>query len=220
MASQRARESANFDRLMEGRMPLADRHSRHVYRRVSLVAGLLVALLAAAACGTDAGTAGNEGFQKVAPSERVYAIKDFLAIGFRKDKQYNVEELPAGIDAWAGFWGPDPYSRKDYELRFYASHEDAVEYGTALAEEVTGEDAEEYRKSPTWKEGAKDRWHSARLGMGPLGGHTAGGPSPKYGDFVISGNVLMLCEGADSGQGLERCEALIDALRSADDAGE
>jgi len=170
-------------------MPLATQRSRHVYRRAGLVAGLLLALLVAVACGTDAESAEGKGFQKVTPSERVYAIEDFLAIGFRKNKQYDVEGLPAGIDAWAGFWGPDPYSRKDYELRFYASHEDAVEQGTGLAKEVTGEDAEEYRKNPTWKEGAKDRWQSARLGMGPLGGHVASGPSPKYGDFTIFGNL-------------------------------
>ena len=41
------------------------------------------------------------------------------------------------------------------------------------------------------------------------------GPSPKYGDYVILGNVWMLCEGADSGQGLERCEALVDPLTAA-----
>ena len=192
-------------------MSATERYCRRPYRWVTPAAGLLLVLLVAAACGGGEAT-GPDGFQKVTPSDRVFAIDDFLAIGFRKDKQYGVEELPGGMDAWAGFWGPDPYSRKDYELRFYASHEDAVEQGTALAEEVTGEDAEKYRKNPTWKEGAKDRWQSARLGMGPQGGVVAGGPSPKYGNFAIFGNVLMLCEGADSGQGLERCEALVDAL--------
>jgi len=34
----------------------------------------------------------------------------------------------------------------------------------------------------------------------------------KYGDFVIFGNMVILCEGDDSGQSLERCELLLDAL--------
>ena len=193
-------------------MSVSEQLFRRPHRWAGIVPGLLFVLLAAAACGADTGTAGREGFQKITPSADTYEIDDFLAIGFRKSKQYDVSELPAGLDAWAGFWGPDPYSRKDYELRFYASHEDAVEHGVALAGEVTGKDAEDYRKNPTWNEGAKDRWQSARLGMGPQGGVIAGGPSPKYGDYAIFGNVLMLCEGADSGQGLERCEALVSAL--------
>lgn len=149
------------------------------------------------------------------PSDRVLAIADFMDVGFKTDRQYDIAELPAGVDAWMGFWGSDPYSRKQYELRFYPSHEDAVEHGPALAEEVTGEDAEEYRKNPTWKEGAKDRWQSAIGATGAIHGPMPSGPSPKYGDYVIFGNVLMLCEGSDSGQGLERCEALIRALTDA-----
>ncbi len=189
-------------------MSTTDRRCRRAARWVAFAAGLLLVLLTAAACGT----AGTGGFQKVTPSDIVFEIDDFLSVGFKKNKQYDVAELPAGVDAWQGFWGPDPYSRKDYELRFYASHEDAVEFGPALAEEVTGEDAAAYRKNPTWKEGAKDRWQSAVGFSGALGVLVPSGPSPKYGAHVIFGNVLMLCAGADSGQGLERCEALVDAL--------
>ena len=176
---------------------------------IATVIALLTALLAVAACGGGSEATDEPEFQRIDPSGRVYTIDDFLAAGFKKVKQYDVAELPAGVDAWQGYWGPDPYSRKDYELRFYGSHEDAVEHGPALAGEVTGEDAEAYRKNPTWKEGAKDRWQNAFTGDP---GSIMHGPFPKYGDFAIFGNVLMLCEGADSGQGLERCEALVDAL--------
>ncbi len=175
-------------------------------RLAASVMASVLAIVFIAACGS----ADTGGVQKVTPSESVVEIVDFVSVGFKKTKQYDVAELPAGVDAWQGYWGPDPYSRKQYELRFYTSHEDAVEYGPALAEEVTGEDAAAYRKNPTWKEGAKDRWQSAR-GMSGL---MPSGPSPKYGDYLIFGNVLMLCEGADSRQGLERCEALVDALTS------
>ncbi len=189
-----------------------ERGRRRPVRWVVLAAGLSLVLLTAAACGTGGGEAGAGGFQKVAPSDSLFAIEDLLSIGFKKNKQYDVAELPAGIDAWLGFWGPGPYSRKQYELRFYGSHEDAVEHGPALAEEVTGPDAGAFRKNPTWKEGAKDRWQSARGFSGALGEVKAGGSAPKYGDYVIFGNVLMLCEGVNSGQGLDRCEDLVDAL--------
>jgi len=196
-------------------MSVAEQRFRRPHQWAAVAAGLLFALLLAAACGVDAETKQKLEFQKVSASDRVYAIEDLLAAGFKKSKQYDVAELPAGVDAWLGFWGPDPYSRKQYELRFYASHEDAVEYGTPLAEEVTGEDAAEHRVNPTWKEGARDRWLSGAP-PGPTTGTLSSGPSPKYGDFAIFGNVLMLCEGGESGQGLERCEALVDALVASD----
>ena len=196
-------------------MSVTERHSWRPGRWAVIAAGLLFVLLAAVACGADAETEQKLEFGKVVSTDRVYTIEDFFAIGFRKNKQYSVEELPAGVDAWSGFWGLDPYDRKDYELRFYASHEDAVEYGPALAEEVTGEDAELYRKNPTWKEGAKDRWQSALGFTGATTSLMPSGPSPIYGDFAILDNVLMLCQGADSQQGLEQCEALVDALVAA-----
>lgn len=196
-------------------MRVTERHCRRTHRWLIIAAGLWLLLLAAAACGGGEGQERVQ-FRQVTASDRVYAIDDFVAIGFKRDKQYDVAELPAGLDAWLGFWGPDPYSRKDYELRFYASHEDAVEHGTALAEEVTGEDAELYRKNPTWEEGAKDRWQSAIGFSGATSSNVPSGQSPKYGGYAIFANVVMLCQGAELGQSLERCEALVKALTEAD----
>jgi hypothetical protein len=189
-------------------MSILGRHRSLPARWITLVVILSFVLVIAIACGTS----DAEEFQKATPSNSVFVIDDFLSLGFKKDKQYDIEGLPGGVDAWTGFWGTDPYNRKDYELRFYGSHEDAVKLGPALAEEVTGEDALAYRKNPTWEEGAKDRWQNAFTG--DLQASSISGPSPKYGDYVIFGNVLLLCEGADSGQGLERCKALVDALTS------
>jgi len=179
-----------------------------------VIAGALVAALAAAACAAEGEAAGEEEFRKVTPSERVYAIEDLFAAGFKESKQYDVEGLPAGTDAWSGFWGPGPYDRSDYEIRFYASHEDAVEYGTPLAEEVTGEEAQLHKDNPTWKEGAKDRWRSSSV-VGLTRGLQSGRLGPKYVDFVIFANMAILSEGEDSAAALERCALLIDALRAA-----
>jgi len=183
------------------------------------VVAALAVIVACGACGGEAGAgatpAGEERkFERVMASEQVYAIEDFLAAGFKKSKQYDVEGLPAGVDAWYGFWRPGGKEPVDYELRFYASHEDAVEYGTAPAEEVTGDDAVLSSELMTWKEGSNER--RTIIGGGGTGGDAAfSGAAARYADFVIFGNVVMLCEGTDSAHSLERCEALIAAAEGA-----
>jgi len=180
--------------------------------RITCAAGLCVALALAFACGGGEDASSEAEFQKVTASDHVYAIEDLLAVGFKKSKQYDVEGLPGGVDAWSGFWGTGPYDRTDYEIRFYASHEDAVEQGTPLAEEVTGEDAALYKDNPTWEEGAKDRWRSSSV-VGLTRGLQSGRLGNKYLDFAIFGNMVMLSEGEDPAAALERCRLLIDALR-------
>ena len=175
-----------------------------------IVTGVVIAV--AVGCGSEGGGAEPEGFQKVAPSDRTYAFDDLLAMGFRKSKQYDVEGLPAAVEVWYGFWGPDPYSRKDYELRFYASHEDAVEHGSTPADQVTGtDDIMANKDTLAWREGWREWWFRASgiLTMSDvMGKHNVA----KYGDFVILGNMVVLCEGDDSKQSLDRCELLLDAL--------
>jgi len=191
-------------------MSMADHRDGRQVRRIAVAVSLLSVFLTAAACGAEGDGERTAAFQQVTASDSVLTIDHFLIVGFKKNKQYSVDELPGGVDAWTGFWGLDPYSRRDYEIRFYSSHEDALKYGPSLAEEVAGENAEAFRKNPTWKEGAKDRWQNAFTG--DMSASSLSGPSPKFGAYAIFGNVLMLCEGADSTQGLERCEALVGAL--------
>ena len=186
-------------------------------RRAATALMPLIALLAVVACG-GAGDGGEKaastGFQKVTPSDTVYTIDDLLAMGFKKSKNYNVEGLPEANDAWMGFWGLDPYDRKEYELRFYASHQSAVEDGTALAAEASGEGMKANKDTQTWLEGAKHRWRSGgTTDISSPGSRQA--PGPRYGDFAILGNLIMLCEGADSGQALDRCEDLVVAIQGA-----
>ncbi len=173
----------------------------------------MITLFIVPACGSAGDTTGMESFQRVSPASRTYSIDDFLAVGFKKSKHYDVEGLPEATDAWFGFWRPEGNQPVEYELRFYASHEDAVEHGTALAAEVTGKDAVLISDLVTWNEGASDR---RRMAGDPsnLPGGGAERVVARYGDFAIFGDVVMLCEGTDSAQSMERCAALIDALRS------
>ena len=49
------------------------------------------------------------------------------------------------------------HNRKDYEVRFYASHEDAVEHGSGPADQVTGtDDLMAIKDTLTWREGWKE----------------------------------------------------------------
>ena len=188
-------------------------------RQAAIATGLAVALLTIVACGSGADTADTtvspEGtFQKVTPSDRVFTFDDLVAAGFKKGKEYNVEELPGALGAWYGFRRPAGGDPIDYEVRIYASHQDAVEYGTALADEATGDDAILNSNDATWKEDVSDL--RTVHGGGDVGWGAFGGASPRYADFCIFGNVVLLCEGPYSDVALTRCGFLIDALRATD----
>ena len=112
-----------------------------------------------------------------------FSIDDFINISFKINKEYDISELPDAIEAYYGFWGSSDYERREFELRFYPSNEIAKSSGTFFAEEATGEDAIIKKADATWKEGIKDR----------SGVTFSGSPMPKYLDYVIFGNVIVLC---------------------------
>ena len=109
--------------------------------------------------------------------------KSFEKIGFKFNKDYNVENLPDAVSAVYGFWGLKSFDRLAYELRFYPSNKVAKESGIFYAEEVTGSDAILKKSEASWKEGIKDR--SGTTFFGTI--------SPKYMDYVILGNMIVLC---------------------------
>ncbi len=178
-----------------------------------LLPGIIgIVALAAVACGSGGDSAADlEETVKVRTFDRTLTIADFEAIGLKANKQYDVTGLPQGLDAWRGFWGPNPSSRNDYEIRFYESHAIANGTGAALAEEATGDEFAETRDSQTWTEGVKDRWQARGVtDVSSAGSRQA--PGPTYADWVILGNTAILCTGLDSAQALERCKALGDEL--------
>ncbi len=186
--------------------------------KVAAIALAALMCAGAIACGSDdtgqpAAAPGDE-IQKIRPGSQVYALEDLTAFGFKKGKTYDVEGLPEAVNAYYGFWGLDPYNRKDYEVRFYASHEDAVEHGTALAKERIGPEAKLTKEEATWPEGVKDarmcisyRASSAQWASTCL--------EPKYFDYVIAANMVLLCQGLDSLESLQACDALLAELDSA-----
>ena len=121
------------------------------------------------------------------------AIADFVGAGLKQSKKYDVTDLPGAVAAYYGFWKAPGDDSADFELRFYPSHQIAVDQGTALPEEVTGRDAAVTADDSTWKEGVRDRRTS-----GFTEGGGGGNLGFKHADFAIYGNVVMLCQGRDS----------------------
>ncbi len=180
--------------------------------RVSLPAVIGLFALAAVACGGGGDSAEDLAASvKVRTFERNLAIADFEAIGLKANKQYDIEGLPEGLDAWRGFWGADPSNRNDYEIRFYPSHTVAAATGAALAEEATGDEFAESRETQTWTVGVRDRWQARGVTDVSSGGSRQA-PGPTYADWVILGNTAILCTGLDEGQALGRCRDLGDAM--------
>ena len=182
---------------------------------MAMSAVLCVAVLAVIACGSDDGSAeggGAEGFQRVTDVDTMFVVDDLGAIGFKHADSYGLNGLPGATAAINGFWRIADNTPIDYEIRFYESHSDAVNLGTALAEEGSGPDAALNEEDATYKEGVKDR--RMIVGSG-VGGGARSGIGPRYGGYAIYGNIVMLCGGAAGEQALDRCEQLATALAAA-----
>ena len=163
----------------------------------------LIFLVLVGACGEKTQ---NKSYEVITPSNRIFTFEDLDSIGFKKNKEYNVDGLIGATKAINGFWAPDK-DRKEYELRFYPAHAIAVSSGESLAQEVTGFDGKIKKSEVTWKEGAKERRQITDSVYATRNKVVA-----KHGNYAIYGNVVMLCEGPEI-ISLEVCWKLINALR-------
>ncbi len=194
------------------------------FYRNKRVFGLFVfsfALLAVVACGTSgddfvsSGDApASAGNSSAAAANRIlspvgnYGLDDLVAAGFKKSKEYDVSDLPAAVAVHYGFFGLDPYNRQDYEARFYATHEDAVNIGVEWADEGSGLDAILLASDQRWDEGLRERRICAANG----GHHIGQCTNAKYSDYVIAGNMILMCQGKDVSESRGNCDALIKAM--------
>lgn len=139
--------------------------------------------------------------QKFTPSTRVYTADDLRTAGLRVNRDYDVAGLPFATSAHHGF-----LDQKEFEARLYTSHADAATRGAEAALLVTGPKAVVTGQVP-WAEGASDR----RKCVGRPGTANAN-CGAKYGDFMVFGNIVLLCEGHDSETALQTCQALVSRL--------
>ena len=169
---------------------------------------LIVLTLLIIGCSSQNSESEKSALEIVSTSEKVFSIDDFYSMGFKKNKSYDVTELEGASDAVLGFWGEKKSDSKTYEIRIYDSHENAISLGERFAKEVTGNDAVIKSSQSSWKEGLKDRRKIG--GPGDSGGGRSG-TFPRYGNYAIYGNVIMLCEGPEE-IALENCWDLINNL--------
>lgn len=149
------------------------------------------------------GGSAEEPFARISSTGRVISLNELARSPFKELKAYDTSDLPGAFAAIFGFMksGSDAF---DYEVRIYESHDQAVDLGTALADEGTGPDAALNEGDAVFKEGVRDR----RLAWGGTGGPAL----PKYLSYMIYENLVVLCQGAEVAQSLERCEYFIAQL--------
>ena len=175
------------------------------------ITALTLILGLAISCGSDTTENSDDAQVPVAESEtrvfdRPYSLSgdDLVALGLKSGKKYDVESLPGGLEARLLFWRVQG-TAVEYEARFYESHAEAVDLGTAPAEEGSGEDAVLDVDIADYKEGVKDRRAIFDF---------RGTIKPKYGAYAIYANTVLLCEGRDDAEAWDRCTALIEALEN------
>ncbi len=150
---------------------------------------------------------------EIVSTDAVYTVDDLVNTpNFKKSKNYKVEGLDEATDAVYGFFGPDPYDRQEFEARFYPDHETAITVGVDFADEATGPDAVIAKDIQRWDEGLVQR----RACSGNTRGshHSGKCDNAKYGDYVVAGNLVLLCQGKDSETSLNNCNDLMDALQA------
>ena len=143
---------------------------------------------------------------KIENIDRILTIEDLENAGWKRGKTYDVDGLTGADAAYLGFWTPPGLNSLNYEIRVYPDHKSAVEQGTPFAEDASGANASLSSNNALWSEGVRDR----RM---IVGGGSRGSQNPRYGDYLIFGNLVILCEGRNSQHALEQCTPLISLLR-------
>tara|TARA_A100001015_G_scaffold240278_1_gene273913 strand:+ start:2566 stop:3183 length:618 start_codon:yes stop_codon:yes gene_type:complete len=199
-------------------------------KKIIFLTTLLTVNLLIFSCGgsddPETGVSSDIVFEQIETSDKIYSINDFIEIGYKKAKSVKQDKLMVGMtNAYWGFWKV-PYkdwSGKDmidYELRFYSSHAEAISMGQKSADLRTGENAQIRKKSTEdpnaihpigadWPELLKE----ARECQGDGGHHTGACIVPKYADYKIFGNVIILGQGADLEESYQNINLITDSLK-------
>ena len=157
------------------------------------------------ACNNQAGTSNDldsHEFTNLSP-EKVYSEKDFNVTGVKINKSYDVSKLPMATSAMRMI-----FDSKYVEARLYETANTANNEGKLYAESVTGPEAIVSGNSVMWKEKARDR----RKCIPPADRSAGCQHIPYYGGFIVSGNLVLLCEGLDDIEANDLCLKLIKHL--------
>lgn len=149
----------------------------------------------------------------------IYTLDDFTSspVKFKKLKEYKVGQLTYAKNVFYGFRKfDDPI---DYEIRFFDTHSDAVNGETLVRERAGTKDEIKLDKDEAvFTEGLKDVRHCFGEAQGE-GGVAGGGAgigghciNSKYRNYVIQGNIILLCQGMDMNASYRNCEKLLNLL--------
>lgn len=141
---------------------------------------------------------------RIIDAPRTVTLQDLTDLGMKVGKEYDVATLQGATSANLLYWRVQG-TAVEYEIRMYGNHTDAVNLGTAPAQEGSGPDAIIDVDDAVYKEGVRDRRTIFDF---------RAEPKPKYGAYGIYANIVMLCEGRDDDEAWTRCQALIDQLGS------
>lgn len=177
------------------------------FRKPLFLLVLIVVAAAISGCGSSSGgSAKGITFEKVSDTGRILSIEDVQAFGWKRGRKYDVSGLTGADAAYLGFWAQPGRESLNFEIRVYPTHQAAVELGTPFAGEGAGENAVLRAEDAKWPEGVRDR----RV---IVGGGSRGSQNPRYGDYVILDNLIILCEGRTPEHAIERCTPFVALLR-------
>jgi hypothetical protein len=136
--------------------------------------------------------------------DKIYSEEDFDHPSVKFNKKYDVAELPSAISATRII-----FDKKYVEVRLYETSDTANEEGKTYAKSVTGPDGVVSGDSVMWQEKERDRRKCV-----PKAGRSEAGCDQvaRYGGFLISGNLVLLCEGLDMAEADSLCRKLIEQL--------
>lgn len=170
-------------------------------KRVFIIALILLTIVVA--CGVEnSSNADNISIEKVTNSGKIFSIEDLKKIGFKQNHEYKVKDLPSAVSAYFGFMKNDLGEPEDYEIRFYPTHSDAVQNGTRYANNITGEDGCIKKECSLWTENLKQRIQM----------HDLGTLHPKYMNYIVYDNFILMCPGYTESEALIKCTIVIEKL--------
>ena len=163
-------------------------------------------------------------FEQIFTDGNIQNEENLKSLGIKKGKKYKVDGLKkANAAIFAFYRKPGEKEAIEYEIRFYNNHEDAVNEGIPMAKERVGPDAKLKKEYATWDEGLKDARQCGGAGGGmSAGGSQAGGAgdhavgscsSPKYNEYFVFNNMVILCQGENEVESRNNCVNVIEILK-------
>ena len=135
----------------------------------TLTLGVLIACGCQNSTSEDPSAKEGVGTSSILLSDRNFTPNEFVKAGWKKSKQYDTTTVPESTEIWYGF-----FNQKDIEIRFYETHEAAIELGIPAATSSI--------------EGAVKRSKGGKLL------DFSGGSFTGYADYLVAGNTVLLCE--------------------------